>query len=62
MPNNDNKPTGNHAAAGHFDDTLTVVTDTDGLVAGFIDIPTPDGTIPGYRARILTLTTGTLER
>jgi len=47
MPNKDTY----HAAAGHSDDTLTIVTDTDGLVAGFIDIPSADGTIPGYRAR-----------
>ena len=29
----------------------TIVTDTDGLLAGDIEIPTEDGTIPGYRAR-----------
>jgi len=28
----------------------TITTDTDGLMAGAIEIPTPDGTIPGYRA------------
>jgi len=46
-----NNKDSNHTAAGHSDDTLTIVTDTDGLVAGFIDIPSADGTIPGYRAR-----------
>jgi carboxymethylenebutenolidase len=51
MNNKDSKPPPNHTAAGHSDDTLTIVTDTDGLVAGFIDIPSADGTIPGYRAR-----------
>jgi carboxymethylenebutenolidase len=45
------KSTTNHAAAGQSDDTLTIVTDAAGLVAGFIDIPSADGTIPGYRAR-----------
>lgn len=47
----DPKSTTNHAAAGQSDDTLTIVTDTEGLVAGFIDIPSAEGTIPGYRAR-----------
>jgi len=51
MNNKDSKPPTNHTAAGHSDDTLTIVTDTDSLVAGLIDIPSADGTIPGYRAR-----------
>ena len=46
-----NNKDSNHTAAGQTDDTLTIVTDTDGLVAGLIDIPSADGTIPGYRAR-----------
>jgi len=41
----------NHAAAGQSDATQTIVTDADGLVEGFIEIPAADGTIPGYRAR-----------
>jgi carboxymethylenebutenolidase len=47
----DPKSTTNHAAAGQSHDTLTIVTDAAGLIAGFIDIPSADGTIPGYRAR-----------
>ena len=51
MNNNDSKSTGNHAAAGKSDATQTIVTDAEGLIAGLIDIPSTDGTIPGYRAR-----------
>ena len=51
MSTNDSKSTGNHSAAGQSDATQTIVTNTDGLVAGFIDIPSADGTIPAYRAR-----------
>jgi len=51
MNNKDSKPTTNHAAAGQSDTTQTIVTDAEGLVAGFIDIPSADGTIPAYRAR-----------
>ena len=47
----DHGSTGNHAAAGHTDAAQTIITDTVGLIAGSIDIPTADGTIPGYRAR-----------
>ena len=50
MPNKET----NHAAAGQSDATQTIVTDTEGLVAGRIDIPTADGKIPGYRARPAT--------
>jgi len=51
MNDNKSKPTTNHAAAGQSDATQTIVTDTDGLVDGMIDIPSADGTIPAYRAR-----------
>lgn len=51
MNNKESAPTTNHAAAGQSDATQTIVTDADGLVAGAIDIPSADGTIPGYRAR-----------
>jgi carboxymethylenebutenolidase len=50
MPTKKSKAT-NHAAAAQPDSPHTIVTDADGLVAGFIDIPSADGTIPGYRAR-----------
>jgi len=50
MPTKKLKAT-NHAAAAQPDSPHTIVTDADGLVAGFIDIPSADGTIPGYRAR-----------
>jgi carboxymethylenebutenolidase len=42
---------GNHAAAGQSDTAQTIATDTAGLVAGLVDIPVADGSIPAYRAR-----------
>lgn len=47
----DKPETKNHAAAAPPDSPDTIVTDSQGLVAGAIDIPAADGAIPGYRAR-----------
>jgi len=51
MNDKDPKPTTSRAPAGHSGDTLTIVT--DGLGAGFIDIPLAvgDSAIRGKRAR-----------
>ena len=60
MPTKKSKPSGkdagkaavtNHAAAAPPDSPHTIVTDTDGIKAGAIEIPAVDGMIPGYRAR-----------
>jgi carboxymethylenebutenolidase len=43
-------PTGFAPAVGPVS-AATIATDTEGLDAGAVRIPTPGGAIPGYRAR-----------